>query len=89
MKSLATSALKYHDGSLPLPDQRLLHGEMVWLPCDSADTMISMIKRLQIRGAPLIGIGASLLLAHLAEQGVAANTLRRAVGIESACQADF
>lgn len=38
--------------------------------------MINMIKKLQIRGAPLIGIGASLLLARLAENGLNEAELR-------------
>lgn len=37
-----------------------------------------MIKKLQIRGAPLIGIGASLLLARLAEKGMPEVELREA-----------
>jgi methylthioribose-1-phosphate isomerase len=40
--------------------------------------MVDMIRKLQIRGAPLIGIGASLLLALLAEQGSTAPALEQA-----------
>lgn len=77
MKDLVASALTYRNGSLSVLDQRLLPDAAVWLPCASADAMIGMIKQLQIRGAPLIGIGASVLLAHLAEQGASVESLRR------------
>jgi len=76
MKNLTSSALQYLDGNLSVLDQRLLPDEMIWLPCDSAGVMIGMIRQLQIRGAPLIGVGASLILAHLAERGATVDVLR-------------
>ncbi|WP_417228018.1 S-methyl-5-thioribose-1-phosphate isomerase [Amphritea sp.] len=76
MKDLLATSIKYQQGTLLILDQHQLPHREQWLPCDSADTMIAMIKKLQIRGAPLIGIGASLLLAHLAEQGASAASLR-------------
>ncbi|RTE64495.1 S-methyl-5-thioribose-1-phosphate isomerase [Amphritea opalescens] len=76
MKDLIATSIKYQQGALSILDQHQLPHQEQWLPCDSTETMIAMIKQLQIRGAPLIGIGASLLLAHLAEQGVSTTTLR-------------
>lgn len=76
MKDLIATSIKYQQGALYVLDQHQLPHLEQWLPCDSADTMIAMIKKLQIRGAPLIGIGASLLLAHLAEQGLNAEALK-------------
>ncbi|WP_290701934.1 S-methyl-5-thioribose-1-phosphate isomerase [Amphritea sp.] len=76
MKDLFATSIKYQQGSLYVLDQHQLPHQEHWLPCDSTDTMISLIKKLQIRGAPLIGIGASLLLAHLAEQGLNADELK-------------
>lgn len=70
MKNLEATSIRYLNGSLEVLDQHQLPHQEIWLTCNSADDMIAMIKRLQIRGAPLIGIGASLLLAHLAEQGM-------------------
>ncbi len=70
MKDLIATSIRYQQESLYVLDQHQLPHQEQWLLCDSADAMITMIKKLQIRGAPLIGIGASLLLAHLAEQGM-------------------
>lgn len=69
MKDLLATSVKYEQGRLWVLDQHALPHQENWLPCDSVDAMVAMIKALQIRGAPLIGVGASLLLAHLAEQG--------------------
>ncbi len=76
MKDLLATSIKYQQGVLYVLDQHQLPHQERWLACDNADTMIAMIKKLQIRGAPLIGIGASLLLAHLAEQGLSTEQLR-------------
>ncbi|MEH6580102.1 MAG: S-methyl-5-thioribose-1-phosphate isomerase [Amphritea sp.] len=76
MKDLFATSIKYQQGSLYVLDQHQLPHREQWLACDSADAMIAMIRKLQIRGAPLIGIGASLLLAHLAEQGCSSDQLR-------------
>ena len=66
MKNLQAASLKYQDNQLWVLDQYLLPHQEVWLPCESVADMESLIKALKIRGAPLIGIGASLLVAHLA-----------------------
>ncbi len=76
MKDLLATSIRYQQGLLSVLDQHQLPHQEQWIPCDNADSMIAMIKKLQIRGAPLIGIGASLLLAHLAEQGLGSDKLR-------------
>jgi methylthioribose-1-phosphate isomerase len=78
MKDLISTSLKYQQGQLRVLDQHLLPDQECWLDCASVEAMVDMIRKLQIRGAPLIGIGASLLLAHLAEQGESAAALERA-----------
>ncbi|GGO79664.1 methylthioribose-1-phosphate isomerase [Marinobacterium nitratireducens] len=78
MNNLIATSIKYQDGSLLVLDQYQLPHREVWLPCESVEAMVAMIRKLQIRGAPLIGIGASLLLARLAEQGMASEALERA-----------
>lgn len=78
MKDLTATALRYRNNRLELLDQHLLPDSECWLECDSVTAMVTMIRRLQIRGAPLIGIGAALLLAHLAEQGQNSAQLRAA-----------
>lgn len=81
MKDLSATSLKYHQGQLLILDQHQLPHREIWLPCDSVDAMVAMIRKLQIRGAPLIGIGASLLLAHLAENGADIGSLEQAAAI--------
>jgi methylthioribose-1-phosphate isomerase len=78
MKDLISTALRYRNHRLELLDQHQLPDRELWLHCDSVEAMVAMIRKLQIRGAPLIGIGASLLLAHLAEQGLSEDQLREA-----------
>ncbi|MGB0732815.1 MAG: S-methyl-5-thioribose-1-phosphate isomerase [Pontibacterium sp.] len=75
MKPFYATSLRYAGEYLEVLDQHLLPHQENWLRCDSADDLIAMIKKLQIRGAPMIGISASLLLAQLAEQGMAVDEL--------------
>lgn len=78
MKDLIATALRYRNQQLELLDQHQLPDRENWLRCNSVEAMVAMIRKLQIRGAPLIGIGAALLLAHLAEQGWKETELRTA-----------
>ncbi len=70
MQDLIGTSIQYKNKSLSVLDQRLLPQKTCWRPCNTIDDMVYMIRTLQIRGAPLIGIGACLILAHLAEQGM-------------------
>lgn len=51
---------------LRLLDQTLLPHQETWLDIKTTDQMIDAIKKLQVRGAPLIGVAASLQLAQAA-----------------------
>ena len=79
MKNLIATSLKYSDGTLYVLDQYLLPHQQIWHQCDSVAAMISLIKKLQIRGVPLIGIGSALLVAHLANNGASKETLVQAI----------
>lgn len=79
MQNLIASSLKYQNSCLTVLDQYLLPHQEVWHVCDDVDTMRELILTLKIRGAPLIGLGASLLVAHLAEQGLQKAELNRAI----------
>jgi methylthioribose-1-phosphate isomerase len=81
MQDLQATSIKYQDNTLFVLDQHQLPHVELWLPCESVDTMVAMIQKLQIRGAPLIGIGASLLLGHLAANGATATTLKNSAEI--------
>ncbi|GAA3543347.1 S-methyl-5-thioribose-1-phosphate isomerase [Zobellella aerophila] len=69
MKDLAATSLKLNDGRLWILDQQALPQQSLWLPCESVEELVSHIRALKVRGAPLIGLSASLLLAVLASRG--------------------
>ncbi len=85
MKDLRSLALRLEGEKLSLLDQQLLPGQEKWIEVPDPDAMAARIVSLQIRGAPLIGVGAALSLglhakrgASKAEMGRAAKTLRDA-----------
>lgn len=69
MRNLSALSLKIIQGELYVLDQTLLPHQQTWLHCTTVAQMVTLIQHLQIRGAPAIGIGASLLLAYRAAQG--------------------
>tara|TARA_Y100000034_G_scaffold71723_1_gene86531 strand:- start:2187 stop:3209 length:1023 start_codon:yes stop_codon:yes gene_type:complete len=79
MQNLLARSLKYQDGKLYVLDQYLLPHEQHWHLCNSVSEMQELILSLKVRGAPLIGLAATLLVAHLAEQGVSQTELAQAI----------
>ena len=75
MKDLSATALSYRQGKLYILDQRKLPGEEDWHACTSTDELIALIRGLAIRGAPLIGIAATLWIGHCASQGCSSDEL--------------
>ncbi len=69
MQTLQTTSLQVRDNQLWILDQQALPQQKNWLPAHSVPQLIEHIHALRVRGAPLIGLSASLLLALLAEQG--------------------
>lgn len=69
MQNLTALSLKTIQGELYVLDQTLLPQQQKWQLCKTVHDMVAMIKALQLRGAPAIGIGASLLLAYRASVG--------------------
>lgn len=55
-----------NQSDLKLLDQTLLPLEEKWISIKSTEEMIQAIKKLQVRGAPLIGVAAALQLAQVA-----------------------
>src|SRR5436190_457220 len=53
------SPLRWHDGALELLDQTRLPQEETWLRCTTAREVGEAIRRLQVRGAPAIGVAAA------------------------------
>lgn len=70
MQTLNTTSLRVQDNQLWILDQQALPQKKRWLPCSNVDELVAHIVALRVRGAPLIGLSASLLLALLAEQGM-------------------
>ena len=79
MQNLLARSLKYQDGKLYVLDQYLLPHEQHWHLCSSVSEMQVLILSLKVRGAPLIGLAATLLVAHLAEQGMSQTDLAQAI----------
>ncbi|WP_306589500.1 S-methyl-5-thioribose-1-phosphate isomerase [Geothrix sp. 21YS21S-4] len=62
-----------HDGrKLWVLDQTQLPDAEVWLDGSEPEAMVALIKRLAVRGAPLIGVAAAASLATFAHRGASA-----------------
>ncbi|EPH6762671.1 S-methyl-5-thioribose-1-phosphate isomerase [Cronobacter dublinensis] len=81
MQTLQTTSLRVVDNTLWILDQQALPQQKNWLPADTVDALVSHIHALRVRGAPLIGLSASLLLALLAEHGMTRDALGRALEV--------
>ncbi len=69
MKDLDSLGLRHQSGRLEILDQTRLPDEEVWIEVPHPEVMIECIKRLAVRGAPLIGAAAAITLARFAEDG--------------------
>lgn len=69
-------AIEWRKDSLQLLDQRELPGKTVWLTVRTADEMADLIKKMAVRGAPLIGICAAYALALEARINAGLNHLK-------------
>lgn len=70
LKSLALEAeINEKKIVLRLLDQTLLPHQEKWLVIENNEQMIEAIKSLRVRGAPLIGVAAGLMVAKLAVEG--------------------
>lgn len=78
MKSLSSLGLKVENGRLFALDQTLLPSREEWLECAHPDEMAALIRRLAVRGAPLIGVAAALSLGRFLEQGASDSAFREA-----------
>lgn len=73
-------ALQWQNGTLLLLDQTQLPGQVTYITCRDPESVAAAIKRLQVRGAPLIGAAAAFGLVlgakQLAQQGLAPSAAR-------------
>ena len=72
MKRMISLGLKHVDERLWVLDQTRLPHQELWISGTTPTEMVEIIQRLAIRGAPLIGVAAALVLARFAEDGAAA-----------------
>lgn len=61
--------------TLQLLDQTLLPLREQWITIDTHTRMIEAIQALRVRGAPLLGVAAGLMLARLSRQGLSQGAL--------------
>ncbi|CAK9884418.1 MAG: Methylthioribose-1-phosphate isomerase [Candidatus Erwinia impunctatus] len=79
MQNLTTTSLRVIDNQLWILDQQALPQQTFWCATPDVATLVSHIQALKVRGAPLIGLSASLLLALLAEKGMPVAALHEAL----------
>ena len=81
MQTLSTTSLQVRDNQLWILDQQALPQKKNWCPTPDVAELVGHIKALRVRGAPLIGLSASLLLALLAENGMSKTELAEALEV--------
>ena len=79
MQTLQTTSLRVSENQLFILDQQALPQEKRWLAADNVALLVDHIHALRVRGAPLIGLSASLLLALLAQRGLSRDELQLAL----------
>ena len=87
MQTLQTTSLRVSENQLFILDQQALPQEKRWLAADNVALLVDHIHTLRVRGAPLIGLSASLLLALLAQRGLNRDALKQALAREDYPQA--
>jgi methylthioribose-1-phosphate isomerase len=80
MQTLQTTSLRVSENQLFILDQQALPQEKRWLAADNVALLVDHIHALRVRGAPLIGLSASLLLALLAQRGLNRDALAAGAG---------
>ena len=76
MKSFESLSLRYQDNKLQILNQKVLPHKEEWVEIFHPKDMIHCIKELKVRGAPLIGVSASLSLAQFLSQGALENEFK-------------
>ena len=79
MQNLTTTSLRIRENQLWILDQQALPQRADWRECRDVSELVDHIRTLRVRGAPLIGLSASLLLALLAGQGMTPVQLHHAL----------
>jgi methylthioribose-1-phosphate isomerase len=75
VRELSSLALKTAGGRVLVLDQTRLPDVEAWLDGTAPSALVEHIRRLSVRGAPLLGVSAALSLAAYAEQGASRGEL--------------
>ncbi len=78
LRDLTSLGLKVEGGNVRVLDQTRLPDREVWLDGSAPQAMVELIRRLSVRGAPLIGVSAALSLAAHAARGASRPALEEA-----------
>ncbi len=70
MKSFTSMGLRHEQNVLSILDQTLLPAREQWIEVHSPEEMVQHIRRLAVRGAPLIGVAAAAASPNLPKTGV-------------------
>lgn len=81
MKTMLSMALRYGAGKMELLDQTQLPNKEVWLHIQTLEEMDEAIKSLRTRGAPLIGVAASVFLGKSLEEGLSIEDFKRQAAV--------
>ncbi|WP_413742329.1 S-methyl-5-thioribose-1-phosphate isomerase [Sodalis sp. RH15] len=79
MQNINATSLRVLDNRLWILDQQALPQQKNWYRVSTVHELIDHVRALRVRGAPLIGLTASLLLGLLAEQGMSRTELLSAL----------
>jgi methylthioribose-1-phosphate isomerase len=79
VRDLTSLGLRTEGGRVLVLDQTQLPDAEVWLDGSHPAAMVDFIRRLSVRGAPLIGVSAALSLAAYAERGASRTEIEEAL----------
>ena len=79
MKHIEGVALRAGHHRFEILDQTRLPDAEIWLDASDPEAMVGHIRRLSVRGAPLIGVAAALSVAAFTERGADRPTLDAAI----------
>jgi methylthioribose-1-phosphate isomerase len=65
MRPFTQFSIRLQDDKLQILDQIMLPDQEIWLTSSDYKDMITFIKRLSVRGAPMIGVAAAMALAQV------------------------
>lgn len=81
MENFTSLGLKIIDNSIFYLDQTMLPHEEIWPEAKTLDDMILAIKKLKVRGAPLIGLFAAAYIQKLKEENESKEGITKAIEI--------